>query len=80
MGGCGLGRLIVFASGNVEYSGHELDVGGPRSLNIMDNSSSSDFAWKRGSLSRSSANIQPTDQMSTEVVYVVAPKRISGAL
>jgi hypothetical protein len=71
---------MVFANGREEYSGQEADVGGPRSLNIMVISSNSDFAWKSGSLSSSSANMQPTDQISTEVVYVVAPRRISGAL
>lgn len=55
-------------------------VGGPRSLKIMERSSISPFAWKRGSLRRSSAKIHPTDQRSTGVEYVVAPRRISGAL
>jgi hypothetical protein len=46
----------------------------------MASSSISPFAWKRGSLRRSSANIHPTDHMSMAVEYVVAPRRISGAL
>lgn len=46
----------------------------------MDMSSISLLAWKRGSLRRSSANMQPTDHMSTAVEYVLAPRRISGAL
>lgn len=59
--------MSVFASGNEEYSGQELVVGGPRSLKIMERSSISPFAWKSGSLSRSSAKMQPTDHMSTAV-------------
>ncbi len=55
-------------------------MGGPSSLNIIDRSSISDFAWNKGSLSRSSAKMHPTDHMSTAVEYDVAPSRISGAL
>ena len=72
--------MIVFARGNEVYSGQLSVVGGPRSLNIIDNSSISPLAWKSGSLRRSSAKMQPTDHMSTAVEYVVAPSRISGAL
>lgn len=71
---------MLFARGRVKYSGQELCVGGPRSLKIIDNISSSAFAWNRGSLRRSSAKIQPTDHKSTAVEYVFAPRRISGAL
>lgn len=78
--GWGAGRLIVFAKGKDEYSGHVVFVGAPSSLKIMEISSSSPFAWKRGSFNSSSANMQPTDHISTAVEYVVAPSNISGAL
>lgn len=58
---------MVFASGKDVYSCHDDVLGGPRSLNIMDRSSISPLAWKRGSLRRSSAKMQPTDHMSTAV-------------
>lgn len=61
-------------------SGQVEGVGGPRSLKIIEMSSSSPLAWNSGSFRRSSANMQPTDQMSTAVEYSVAPNRISGAL
>lgn len=72
--------MIVFAKGSELYSGHVEFVGGPRSLNIMESISISPLAWNNGSLRSSSAKIQPTDHMSTAVEYVVAPRRISGAL
>ena len=68
------------ASGKVEYSGHVVLVGGPRSLNIMEISSTSPLAWKSGSFKSNSAKMQPTDHISTAVEYVVAPSNISGAL
>ena len=49
-------------------------------MKIMDISSISPLAWKSGSFNSSSAKMQPTDHMSTAVEYVVAPRRISGAL
>lgn len=67
-------------NGKEENSGQDSFVGGPRSLKIIPISSISPFAWKRGSLSNSSANMQPTDHMSMGVEYVVAPSKISGAL
>jgi hypothetical protein len=42
--GWGDGRDIVFESGNVVYSGQELDVGAPRSLKIIASSSISPLA------------------------------------
>jgi len=71
---------MLLARGRLKYAGQLLWVGGPRSLNIIESSSTSDFAWNSGSLRRSSAKMQPTDHMSTLVEYVVAPNRISGAL
>lgn len=72
--------MMDFARGNEEYSGHTLLEGGPRSLNIIEMSSSSFLAWKSGSFKRSSAKMQPTDHISTAVEYFSAPRRISGAL
>jgi hypothetical protein len=65
--GWGVGRVMVLARGKEEYSGHDELVGGPNSLKIMEMSSISPFAWKSGSLRRSSANMQPTDHRSTAV-------------
>lgn len=65
--GWGDGKVIDFANGRVEYSGHESFVGGPKSLNIIERSSISALAWKSGSFNISSANIHPTDHMSTAV-------------
>ena len=61
------GRAIVFASGREVYSGQLCGVGGPSNLKIMEMSSISPFAWNNGSLSNSSAKMQPTDQMSMAV-------------
>jgi hypothetical protein len=79
-GGCGAGRLSVFASGREVYSGHELAVGGPSSWKIMPSSSISVLAWKSGSFVINSAKMQPTDHRSISVEYSLAPSRISGAL
>jgi hypothetical protein len=71
---------MVLAFGRLKYSGQGFLVGGPKSLKIIDKSSSSPLAWNKGSLRRSSAKMQPTDHMSIAVEYILAPIKISGAL
>lgn len=71
---------MALAKGSEEYPCQLEAVGGPSNLKIIESNSTSDLAWKSGSLRMSSAMMQPTDHMSTPVEYVVAPRRISGAL
>jgi len=49
-------------------------------VNILVNWSKSDSPGKNGTLSKSSATIQPTAQMSTAGPYARAPNSSSGAL
>ena len=58
---------MVFASGKLGKSGHVWLVGGPSNLKIMEIISISPLAWNSGSFKSNSANMHPTDHMSTAV-------------
>jgi len=75
---------LLFRAGNAslitdEFAGHSDSVGVPRIPKILPSWSISYCPGKRGLLKKSSARIQPQDQISTGVAYVV-PRRISGLL
>lgn len=53
------------AFGSLLYPGHVASVGIPHRANIFVSSSTSFLPWNNGSLETSSANIQPTLQIST---------------
>lgn len=59
--------------------GQMASLGVPKVLNILYNWSISESPGKNGILFDSSANIAPTDQMSTAVEYSNVPNKISGA-
>jgi hypothetical protein len=68
-------------SGNCVTPGHESSVGVPNSLKILLSWSSTSLPGNRGRPAfASSANIQPADQQSIDVVYSFAPNKTSGGL
>ena len=61
-------------------TGQVVSVGVPRAENMVLSCSISVSPGRNGFLSSSSARIQPHAQMSTPVLYILAPYRSSGAL
>lgn len=60
-------------------TGQVSSLGDPNVVNILVNWSKSDSPGKKGTLSKSSAIIQPTAQISTLGPYDRAPNKSSGA-
>lgn len=72
--------LTVRVSGSLRYPGQFSSLGFPSMLKILPIWSISPRPWKRAVFCISSAKMQPTDHMSTAVLYSLAPSSNSGLL
>ena len=68
----------ALALGSVGKRGQVVVVGVPSKAKILDNWSTSLLPWNKGSFVKSSANMQPTLQMSISGPYLSVPSSSSG--